>query len=688
MAKQGRSAVPVALAAGVALSVLSVGLALSGARDTAGLRAAAKVPPKSTLVALGLNGSTRPLGAAYCFDPLRPPSPELLQLLTALYEQGTDFNLGSGAWPGGGNGSPPSTITWSFVADGTQVPNLNNVYGASTLFSSMDSKFGGNRQLWISKFQQIFDRWAALTGTSYQRVTNNGTDWDDGASFPGSGASSTPGATRGAVRISMRTLDVSGGVLAFNYYPSSGGDMVIDSLDNWQSSSGDYRFLRNTVAHEHGHGLGIAHVCPMNSSKLMEPALATAFDGPQQDDIRAGHRLYGDAYEPNNSSAQAWNLGTVPFATTVTPSTITGTAVNNATLTSIYPLSDSDWYKFTVTEAALVNVVLSPRGSTYLDGVQNNDGSCTAGTNVNTLITGDLAATVYGTDGFTVLGTANTQPAGMTENINGLLLPGAGTYFVRVSASSLSNVQLYDVRVTANPAIVCPNFTDQPQSQEVCEGGAVFLYANATGSPAPSFQWRRNGNNIPGQTSNSLILNPVNAGNVGSYTCVATNSCGSDESDPALVTVAAIQGFTTQPQSQTVAPGSPVSFSVAVNATGTLQYQWFKDNQPLSGAAASTYQIQSATPGDQGSYRCVVSTDCDSLPSDAATLTVSTGGGCYANCDNSTATPVLNVGDFTCFLQRFAAGESYANCDSSTSPPVLNVGDFTCFLQRFAAGCP
>jgi hypothetical protein len=61
---------------------------------------------------------------------------------------------------------------------------------------------------------------------------------------------------------------------------------------------------------------------------------------------------------------------------------------------------------------------------------------------------------------------------------------------------------------------------------------------------------------------------------------------------------------------------------------------------------------------------------------------------CYANCDNSIIAPVLNVGDFTCFLQRFAAGESYANCDSSTTAPVLNVGDFTCFLQRFAAGCP
>ncbi len=60
---------------------------------------------------------------------------------------------------------------------------------------------------------------------------------------------------------------------------------------------------------------------------------------------------------------------------------------------------------------------------------------------------------------------------------------------------------------------------------------------------------------------------------------------------------------------------------------------------------------------------------------------------CYANCDSSTTIPCLNVLDFTCFLNSFAAGASYANCDASTTIPVLNVLDFTCFLNRFAAGC-
>ncbi len=63
-------------------------------------------------------------------------------------------------------------------------------------------------------------------------------------------------------------------------------------------------------------------------------------------------------------------------------------------------------------------------------------------------------------------------------------------------------------------------------------------------------------------------------------------------------------------------------------------------------------------------------------------------GACYPNCDGSTTAPILNVADFTCFLQEFAAGNPYANCDESTTAPVLNVADFTCFLQDFAAGCP
>lgn len=61
---------------------------------------------------------------------------------------------------------------------------------------------------------------------------------------------------------------------------------------------------------------------------------------------------------------------------------------------------------------------------------------------------------------------------------------------------------------------------------------------------------------------------------------------------------------------------------------------------------------------------------------------------CPANCDGSTIAPVLNVNDFTCFLNKFAAGDTGANCDCGTAAPTLNVNDFTCFLNQYAAGCP
>jgi hypothetical protein len=62
-------------------------------------------------------------------------------------------------------------------------------------------------------------------------------------------------------------------------------------------------------------------------------------------------------------------------------------------------------------------------------------------------------------------------------------------------------------------------------------------------------------------------------------------------------------------------------------------------------------------------------------------------GFCYPNCDGSTAPPILNINDFQCFLNAFAAGDLYANCDGSTVDPVLNVNDFQCFINQFAAGC-
>lgn len=62
---------------------------------------------------------------------------------------------------------------------------------------------------------------------------------------------------------------------------------------------------------------------------------------------------------------------------------------------------------------------------------------------------------------------------------------------------------------------------------------------------------------------------------------------------------------------------------------------------------------------------------------------------CYADCDRSTGTGVLDIFDFLCFQNRFAASEPYAcDCDTSTGPNVCDIFDFLCFQNAFAGGCP
>jgi outer membrane protein assembly factor BamB len=81
--------------------------------------------------------------------------------------------------------------------------------------------------------------------------------------------------------------------------------------------------------------------------------------------------------------------------------------------------------------------------------------------------------------------------------------------------------------------------------------------------------------------------------------------------------------------------------------------------------------------------------------SDGASLLVPCQNGQVLKIDKqsgaSQGTVVLNgAGGMSTILASVLVTSSpcYANCDGSTAQPVLNVADFTCFLQKFAAGCP
>lgn len=84
--------------------------------------------------------------------------------------------------------------------------------------------------------------------------------------------------------------------------------------------------------------------------------------------------------------------------------------------------------------------------------------------------------------------------------------------------------------------------------------------------------------------------------------------------------------FTSQPSSQTVAVGEEVNFSVTVDGTEPISYQWKKNDVDIPGATSATYQIGSAETSDAGTYSVVVTDGNGSVTSDPATLTVEAAG--------------------------------------------------------------
>ncbi|MBL9201498.1 MAG: immunoglobulin domain-containing protein [Opitutaceae bacterium] len=116
--------------------------------------------------------------------------------------------------------------------------------------------------------------------------------------------------------------------------------------------------------------------------------------------------------------------------------------------------------------------------------------------------------------------------------------PSAGSFTATLTVTDNTGLTASAaVAVTVNPAPVAPQITTQPVSQTVNAGATVTFSAAASGTPAPTFQWRKDGNPIAGATTASLTLANVQSANAGSYTLLASNSAGSATSNPAVLTV-------------------------------------------------------------------------------------------------------------------------------------------------------
>ena len=183
-----------------------------------------------------------------------------------------------------------------------------------------------------------------------------------------------------------------------------------------------------------------------------------------------------------------------------------------------------------------------------------------------------------------------------------------GTQY-RIRISDAADSTLFDLS-DANFSIAGPpQITAQPQPATVCEGQSVVLSVGAQGT-ALTYQWRRNGQNIPGatQATYQFMATPSDAG---VYDVVVSNACGSVTSDTVRVVVRERPRITQQPPaSLTVCVGQSVTLRVTATGAG-LRYQWRKNGTPIPGAMQSSYTIASVQLADSGIYDVVVSGDCE-----------------------------------------------------------------------------
>lgn len=216
----------------------------------------------------------------------------------------------------------------------------------------------------------------------------------------------------------------------------------------------------------------------------------------------------------------------------------------------------------------------------------------------------------------------------------------AGTYVVVVWWKDSNK------SVTSTPAVVAvstgllPTVIRDPLSQTLSEGQTATFLISVLGTPAPKFQWRRNGALIPGATAMSLSIPNISMADAGLYDALVSNLNGTVLSRAATLHVLvpyqptptatsaatpAPTQITAQPTDLNLAPGQAATLAIAA-AGENLSFQWKKNGTPLPGATHASYTIPQTAAADTGMYSVTVSGPGGSAESRAAILNVATGG--------------------------------------------------------------
>ena len=138
---------------------------------------------------------------------------------------------------------------------------------------------------------------------------------------------------------------------------------------------------------------------------------------------------------------------------------------------------------------------------------------------------------------------------------------------------------------------------------EVTLGCPATFTVQATG-PFLSYQWRKAGTPIPGETGATLTLAQTQPGDAGRYEVTVTNYAGA-KTCAATLTLYPAPAIVTAPASWArPAVGAAVTLTVEATGVGPLQYQWWCDGRLIPGATTASHTV--AADAARGLYAVAV----------------------------------------------------------------------------------
>ena len=191
-------------------------------------------------------------------------------------------------------------------------------------------------------------------------------------------------------------------------------------------------------------------------------------------------------------------------------------------------------------------------------------------------------------------------------------------------------VQVGKVGSSGGGANEMPILQAHPADRNTTEGNLVDMIVIAASASAITYQWQKDGANIPGATASSYQITNAQQSDNGTYRVMVGNAHGSVTSNAAVLGVGGTTPIApvvlSQPANQVCVQGSSATFVVVADGTLPMTYQWQKDGVDIAGATFSSHTVSAASASDVASYRCVVTNAAGSVTSIGATLAVTTTG--------------------------------------------------------------